>query len=505
MLLALLAIAWMIGIAATDTLALPGEVLAGVLLLGLSGAVLGWRIRITRLAGLCLLFAALGGLRYHAVQVETTPRSVWLLAGQNEVLLQGIIAEDPIRSDDGQQVLLSTEAARLGARTDSVEGLVLIALPPWPAYAYGQRLLVQGALDMPPATDRPNAFNYRAYLARKGIFALMQEPQQVQVLPGNAGNPLLSALLGFRSHCYGLILRGMPEPQASVAAGMLLGLKTSIPQQTYAQFSLVGASHLLVISGWQLSLVASLIMGAAARLRLGKRTSFWFSLAAIWIYALFVGASATVLRAAVMASLIVLAATTGRRSEPWTLLLAACLALTLWNPQILWDLGFQLSALATASLFAFSQPARTWLERCPPLRWPATRLLTDALAATLAAQVLILPLLLYHFGNLSLVAPLANVALVPVVPFAMLVGTAALLVNVAAAPLSGLPLAADLTGWLSSLLWLVAWLPFAYMTEAARLLSEIPWAAVRLPAFPFWLLPASYAVIAAWWFGGGNR
>jgi competence protein ComEC len=315
----------------------------------------------------------------------------------------------------------------------------------------------------------------------------VQEPE-VQVLRGNAGNPLLVALLGFRDTCHARLLRALPEPQASVAAGMLLGLKAAVPDPTYDAFARTGLVHLLVVSGWHLSLVAGLLTGLAAHLRLGRGASFWVALAGIWLYALFVGATPTVLRAALMASLIVLAGSTSRKAEPWTLLLAACLALTLWEPQMLWDVGFQLSALATASLFAFSAPLHRWLEHLPALRWSGARAVTSTLAATLAVQVLVLPLILYHFGNLSLVAPLANVLLVPLVPFAMLLGALALVVSLAVAPLAG--------G-----LWLVAWLPFAALTGGAAWLAELPGASLRLPAFPLWVLFGYYALVFIGWMG----
>lgn len=339
MLLALLALAWMIGIIATDMLAFTSTpLLVSLALLGVSSAALGWRSRPARMVGLCLLFAALGGLRYLAVQVEASPRSVWLLAGQNGVLVQGNVAQEPRRSDEGQQLILAAEAARVGERAAEVEGLLLINLPPWPAYHYGQRLVVTGDIELPPAADRPNAFDYRDYLARKRIFALLQEPQ-VEPLPGNVGNPLLVALLDVRNACHRLILRALPEPEAAIAAGMLLGLKAAIPDQSYNAFARTGTVHLLVVSGWHLSLVAALFIGSARQLRLGRSATFWLALAGIWLYALFVGATATVLRAAVMASLVVLASSTERQTEPWTLLLAACLGLSLWNPQILWDLA----------------------------------------------------------------------------------------------------------------------------------------------------------------------
>jgi ComEC/Rec2-related protein len=137
------------------------------------------------------------------------------------------------------------------------------------------------------------------------------------------------------------------------------------------------------------------------------------------LYTLFVGALPTVSRAAVMGTIVVLGQQLERRAHAWTTLFAACWAMTQWDPQTLWDLGFQLSALATASLFAFGKGTERLLLRTPLcigwLDWAC-----EALTAMLAAQSLTLPLLLSQFGNPSIVTPLANVVLLPIVPYAVL-------------------------------------------------------------------------------------
>jgi competence protein ComEC len=272
-----------------------------------------------------------------------------------------------------------------------------------------------------------------------------------------------------------------------VAAGLLLGLKTSIPDEVNRDFARTGIAHLIVISGWHLSLVATLITGVARQMRFGRGTTFWASLAALWLYALFVGATATVVRAAIMASLIVLATATERRSQPWILLMVACWGMTLNNPQTLWDIGFQLSVLATASLFAFVSGVDQWLRRLPLLDAPAFAWATSTLSATFAVQVLILPIILYHFGNLSIVAPLTNVLVAPVVPYAMVLGSVALVAGLVWLPLGQ---------WVAAL---IAWLPLAYMTEVVRWLASLSWSAVVLPPLPLWLVISYYVVVAGWW------
>ncbi|NJN66908.1 MAG: ComEC family competence protein [Chloroflexaceae bacterium] len=498
--LVVFATAWIGGILATDLLVLPDSFLWGVAVAGAAFSVLVWSAGLewTRLAGLVLLVAALGGIRYESPQAARASATTWHLVNQGEVMVQGFVAEDPRWSEAGQRVVLTAEAARaVGASAvGAVRGDLLLVLPPYPVYHYGQRLIVQGSVREPPQARQPNAFDYRDYLARKRIFALMQGDSQVSLLPGTRGSPFLVALLRFRRFCHSIILRSLPEPQASVAAGMLLGLKATIPDTTYDSFSRNGISHILVISGWHLSLVASVATRMAQRLQLRRGATFWASVGVIWLYALFVGATGTVLRAAVMATLVVLAAATERQTEPWTLLLAACWFLTFWDPNILWDPGFQLSALATASLMAFSAPVRRWLARVPLLRWPVFAAIADTLAATLAAQILVLPLILYYFGNLSIISPLSNVLLVPVVPPIMMLSAVALggsLVGSLVGSLAnGMIWVGELVTFVVQWLWLMAWVPLAYLTGGAEKLAELPWASVPVPSFPLWLLLGYY-------------
>ncbi|MEI7772800.1 MAG: ComEC/Rec2 family competence protein, partial [Chloroflexales bacterium] len=419
------------------------------------------------------------------------PDDVRLLAGRGELSLAGAVAGDPRRSEDGQQVVLQVEAARLGATARPAEGRALVALPPFPIYRSGDRLAVTGRLKAPQAAERPGEFDYRAYLAHRGIHVLIPEPKAVRLLPAAGGGPL-RLLYDAREACRATMVRLLPEPQASLIVGILLGIQSSIPDDVYASFSATGTSHILVVSGWNFTIVAALLGGLTARLRLGRWPAFGLTLAIMWIYALFTGGSAAVLRAAVMASLMVLARTSERRSEPWTLLLAACWIISAADPHTLWDLGFQLSALATASLFAFARPVEGWISRRRPFSWAWMAPFSEALTATLAAQVLTLPLILSAFGNLSLIAPLANVLLVPVVPYAMLFGSLAL-----AGGLLWLPL--------GQLLGLLLWLPLTWIAQGVTLLARPSWAAVVMPPLPLWALLAYYAVVGGlwWWRGRG--
>ncbi len=481
-----LAIAWMLGVVA-GSLWSPG---AGWLWAGTGAAALIAlalrRVPRKRDLALALACAALGALRYTASVPPAGPDDVRLMAGRGELTVAGSVAGDPRRSEDAQQLTLQVDTAHLKGAVRSVEGNILVALPPFPIYRNGDRLAVTGVLKNPRPAERPGDFDYRAYLAHRGIHVLIPEPKAVRLLPAVANGPL-RLLYDIRETCRATMVRLLPEPQASLIVGILLGIQSSIPDDVYANFSATGTSHILVVSGWNFTIVAALLGGFTARLRLGRWPAFWFTLAIMWIYALFTGGSAAVLRAAVMASLMVLARSSERRSEPWTLLLAACWIISAADPHTLWDLGFQLSALATASLFAFARPVEGWIGSRRPFVWPWMAPFTEALTATLAAQVLTLPLILSAFGNLSLIAPLANVLLVPVVPYAMLFGSLALVGGLLWLPLG-------------QILGLLLWLPLTWIAQGVALLARPSWAAVVIPPLPLWALLTYYGVVGGlWW------
>ncbi len=397
MTLIILAIAWLLGILAADLFSLPLLPLAITAVLSVLVAAVAGRVPRARLAALTLCCAALGGARLDIAQVPVTPRSVRLLNDQGDLLLQGVVVDDPKRAEDGQSALVAAERVAVGGKTRPAEGLVLVKLPAYPERRYGDRLQLTGELTTPGEAERPGEFDYRQYLVRKRIFSLM-EPKAVRLIGQGNGNPLWSGLLALRDRARRVLLRELPEPQASLAVGILLGLQSSIPDDVSATFSATGTSHILVISGWNISIIAAALYTAAEGLRLSKRKVFWAILVTIWLYTLFVGATPTVIRAAVMGTIVVVGQRLERRAHAWTTIFAACWAMTLWDPQTLWDLGFQLSALATASLFAYGKGTEALLLKTP-LRVGWLDWAREALTATLAAQILALPLILYNFGT----------------------------------------------------------------------------------------------------------
>lgn len=474
-------IVFLVGIVIGDWLKLP--TLPVALAAGGLSAIAGiwWsrpNVRLPLLLAATLLF---GAARLAYAQPVTNERSVWAYVGQKGVVT-GTVTQQPDRREDQQSATISAEQIKLNGVTRQVEGLVLLKLPPNPELRYGQRVRLEGRLEQPETGED---FDYRSYLARHGVYVLMTQPK-LKVLPGLGGDWWQRLALGLNDRARRTGLQLISEPHASLLLGILLGVQSTIPDDVLETFSATGTSHILVLSGWNISVIIVGIAGLLSALKMSKKQAAYCSLPLIGLYVLFVGASPSVVRAAVMGSLAVFAVLVDRESEAWTSLLVACTAMAILDPNVLWDIGFQLSALATAGLFAFARPIEQLLTKRGPLRSPLLRWTVEPLTATLAASLLSLPILLYHFGRLSLIAPLANIVMLPAVPYAMLFGSIATVAGML---------------WLPAgqLLALLTWPFLAWLLGAAQWLAQVPGAYTTLPPFSVWWVWGYYGVLITLW------
>jgi competence protein ComEC len=261
--------------------------------------------------------------------------------------------------------------------------------------------------------------DYERFLAAQGLDASCEaESFSIRSHDASPGG----WLEGFRQASGDAIQSVVPEPGGGLAAAILIGLRDRVDRDVAASFTTAGVSHIVAISGWNIAILSATI---AAMLRgfLSRRRRAAVTVAAIVAYTLFAGASASVVRAAVMAGVAVGAAESGRGSRVSVGLAWALSAMLLAEPSTVADAGFQLSAAATAGLIAWANPITSWLEELVP-RLPGP--LRESLGVSLAAQVATLPIVLLVFGRLALISPVANLVAVPLVPPVMALGLVAL-------------------------------------------------------------------------------
>ena len=290
-------------------------------------------------------------------------------------------------------------------------GRLLVRVPRTIAVIAGDEVALEVTIRAPDPADAEEAA-YRERLQRQGIGAIARA-WELRVV-GHRSAPIGDAFAGLRRWLLDGLVRTVPEPEASLGAGILLGVRAGIDPAVRDAFAVAGLSHVVAISGWNVAIVVALIAighAPAARAhgahRAGPRGG-----GAVAGYVVLVGASPAVVRAALMAGALVAARLGGSPAHAASALMAAVVVMLLVTPTALWDMGFQLSALATAGLIVLAAPIEARLSR-----WPAW--IRTPVALTVAAQLATLPVLLATFEQVSLVAPLANVIVVPLIPAVM--------------------------------------------------------------------------------------
>lgn len=460
------ALGWVAGVvlaANNDT----GSALAAALWLGLVGLALLalWLARADaalRWALVALVAFTLGGLRMALVPVTSDVARYNNIGG---LTLAGLVTAEPVVR--GDRVLLRVEAGAVtrAGQTVPTAGLVLAEAPLRSAVRYGDRVAVTGSLVAPAVFD---TFSYADYLARGGVFSVMPGAA-VEVLASGLGSPLYAGLLDAKARAARSIAANLPEPQAGLLAGILLGDESGIAPELRDDFAAVGASHIIAISGFNMVILSGVMQSLLRRARVPRGWAAAAGIVAILVYTALVGAQAAVLRAALMSGLLVAAGALRRRSFVPASLALVVLALSLFNPTVLWDVGFQLSLFATLGLALYADPLaarlNALLARLLPGRLANTAagFLAEPLVITLAVQVMTLPLAALYFGRLSLVLLLVNLLIVPAQAALLLLGAAAVLVA-AVVPVAGQLLYwydLVLLGWTTSVVRAFAALPFA--------------------------------------------
>lgn len=466
------------------------------------------------LAAVFLLAAGLGMWRYDFAERENATKGLEPYVNQ-AVTLEGLISDEPdVREANTHlvfQVLpLSSPLFQRGRieegvvsttppvpsppeRTFSRAGLeslpadwqagrggkILLFAPHEPKYAYGDRMRVEGRLEHPKNfVDEVSGreVDYKAYLAKDGIYYSMLRPK-ITLLSHGEGNIVIEKLFTFKHAFIKHINQLIPQPHSALLGGLVVGAKQSLGKELLDDFRTVGVIHIVVLSGYNITIIAVFIEWLLSRLRKNLRLAL--AALAMILFALMVGASATVIRATVMALLALLARGTARMYQVTRALLVAGVIMLLHNPKILvFDVSFQLSFLATLGLIYVSplvEPKVKWVTE----RWH----IREIVVATVATQLFVLPFLLYKTGIFSVVSLPVNLLVLSAIPVTMLFGFAAGIIAFASAVLA-FPFA------------LVAYAFLAYELGVVEWFAKLPFAAISLPNFPLWLVVLWYTVYA---------
>ncbi|OIO48219.1 MAG: hypothetical protein AUJ32_01095 [Parcubacteria group bacterium CG1_02_40_82] len=453
-------LSFVVGVFIESLVKIPFIALGGFFILGMILTSVFWPIKKTIIAAFCLMIMALGGARFlEKEQVGTLSQ----LNGEGRLKIVGVINDLPDRRQTSQKLILEARQIMVSGKTAAVNGLALITVKPYPIYQYGDLLEISGRLEEPesfgPSDD---GFDYKTYLAKSDIYSIILNPE-IKILAQNQGNYIKQILFSLKQKYENSIESLMGEPQASFLAGLNLGQNKQISPELSDAFKKTGTSHIVALSGYNISIIASFFMTIFGWLMLRRSLRFWLAVAAILFFTILTGASASVVRAAIMGILVLLARHAGRMYNVRNALVFAGAVMIYLNPKILrFDIGFQLSFLATAGLVWLAPFFEKALKNLPKIFG-----LREVLTATLSAQLAVLPILIVYFGQLSIISPLANLVVLLFIPLTMLVGFLA--GGVGIIWIGG----AKIFGWL-------AWLFLTFEIGAIKFFAGLPLSSIKM-------------------------
>lgn len=383
-----------------------------------------------------------------------------------KVSLRAVVADEPEEKENYTRFVAESERNK-----------ILIYASHSPKFNYGDKLIINGKLQRPRNFD--SDFDWKSYLAKDEIYLEMFYPQIEFVSAGN-GVWIKEKLFVLKNNFLEAVGKNIPEPDSAFIGGITVGAKSSIPRELTENLKKAGVMHVVVLSGYNITIVADYIMRFFRFLPFNA--GIFAGISGIVLFAVMAGASATVVRASIMAGLVLLARATGRLyTASWALVLAGFF-MVLHNPKILrFDSSFQLSFLATLGLI-FLYP---YLEQ--KLKFITSKYkIREAVCSTLSAQIFVLPLLLYKTGLFSVVSLPVNLLVVMFIPITMFFGFLA----------GGI-------GMINLFLAIpFSWIAYTFTRYELGIVNwsaKIPFSATNV-SFPFWLMLLCYFAYAVIFF-----
>jgi len=408
---------FLLGIFFAPAMSLAGMLASSMIIAG----SLGWiaykkgSVRLGWLATLALL-GILGGLYWTGYNVHQQDQIAPLIGTQ--AAIRAHVVE--VRKMENSQ--------RLIVRLDEPHtGRLSVVARAYPTVAYGDALVLTGNI------QRPKEDSWR-FLLKDALFATMQFPE-VDRVKRNDGNPIVTRLFAIRRAAVETYKRALPADEAALLAGITLGERAEFDREFRENMANSGTTHLVALSGYNISVVAEAIL-LACGLLLRRTAAFYATLGAVVGFVVMAGAEASVVRAAIMGSIVLLATHIGRTHSMRNAIAISACAMVLYNPNVLrYDLGFQLSFAALIGIIYVKPYLDAYIKRKKSgvLNW------RENLSGTLSAQLMVFPILMQSVGSFSLVSLASNIVILSFIPVTMGLGFLIAAIGFVAAPLATIP------------------------------------------------------------------
>ncbi|MGE5613126.1 MAG: DNA internalization-related competence protein ComEC/Rec2 [Bacillota bacterium] len=364
------------------------------------------------------LIGAFEFLAYNHYRLE-----IFSAYGGKEVTVRGFVASEPEVKGNKVTYVINATAIRegyIGAFSDIKGKILLTTLAATDAsfFDYGSEVVFEGMLTQPKGARNPGGFDYRSYLAQKGVGAsVFAYPYFIETMEGKGGNFIVRAGMAARNRIVHVIENSLPRQQAGLLNGMLIGYKKGLSEEVREVFGNAGLLHIVAVSGANVAFLMLPLSFLLKLLRVPKRIANILVIMFLFFFMFVAGFEPSVFRAVVMATVFLLSAALYREPDTYSAMAVSCIILLAINPCMLFNIGFQLSYGATLGIVMLSGN----IENTAVLRIIRGKT-QKILSATLAAQLGVLPVTLIHFNKISVISIIPNLLAAPMLELITILG-----------------------------------------------------------------------------------
>lgn len=453
------------------------------------------------ISGICLFFFGLGVWHFEQKLVAIEQSELRKISQTDpEVTLIGFVSEHPQERGKTIRFRFAVKEILFSEKAYPLEGTILVMAPRYPLYSYGEKLKLRGRLEISHdnvsreraagrffSGDRSaiEGFNYNNYLISRGIEATIFFPDvdRLNDFQNEFFFALKNKLFSAKANLQEALRRIVSPPQGALAEALIFGEESLMSNELKDDLNASGLRHITAVSGMNITIISRMLLLFGLSLGLWRKHAFYFAVGVITLYIVMIGSPASAVRAGIMGSLFLFAQHVGRPNDAGRAIILAAAFMTAFNPLALpYDVGFQLSFLAILGIVYWEGLFEKMLSFFSnPKIFP----LRSLVAMTLSAQIFTFPILLYNFGQISLVALITNLLVVPLLPLLTILSFLAALF----AFLFPLPI--------SIFFVFPVWLLFTYMASIVQFFPELPFATLRIVEAPF-VFVALFYVFLCW-------
>jgi len=436
----ILSLAFLAGVFLASFFQIEKYILLLLVTSGIIVFVINYKNKKVIVASAAVLFLALGIWRTNVSLDAVKNNLADQKMGPSEFV--GIVSKEPEIAEQNQKITIESmnhdNHYRITEYGSEMVGggksrmKILMNVSAYPRYQYGDEMKVSCVLQKPE--NFSENFDYQMYLAKDGIYRLCDKAQ-ITVVSKNRGNKSYTFILSVKNKFEEKLSAIFPDPEGAYLKGLLLGGSKRMTKDLSDAFQKTGTTHTVAVSGYNVTIVAAFLMWLGIWLGLWRQQVFSFAVIGIVLFVLMTGAPSSAVRAGIMGTLVIWAMKEGRLANSTNAILLAAGAMLLINPLLLrYDAGFQLSFLATLGIVYLSPLLENFFWR----GGRAPKLIQETVILTMSAMIFVLPIILNSFEKLSLVSPIANFLILPVIPAIMGMGFVAGMIGFVFVPLGKL-------------------------------------------------------------------